>query len=291
MKLKTALIIYLLSIFLTAAYRLTSVAQKQLELIICDVGQGDAILIQSGATQVLIDGGPDTAVMHCLGKHMMRFDRVIELVVVTHLDSDHIAGLIPVLSTYQVNKLMIGDENKETDDFNDLEQLVQAKKRLGMGLIKPVHRTEIVLGKARKIQVINIFSENILQDSERIELKRTATINDRSIALLLVCDQAKAVLMADIEERVEQAMVSLSLLEDVNLLKVGHHGSKSSTSEALVRVTRPEISAISVGKINHFGHPSPQVISRLLEYGSTVLRTDQEGDLVFRCLTDRFQFQ
>ncbi len=291
MKLKTAIGIYLLSVLLNATYRLANTAQGDLELIVCDVGQGDAILIQSGKTQVLIDGGPDAAVMRCLGKYMVRFDRVIELVVVTHLDSDHIAGLIPVLSTYQVDKLMIDDETKETDDFKDLKQLVQAKKRQGMESIEPVHGTEVVLGKEQKLRVINIFSESTLQDSGMSDLKSTATSNDRSIGLFLVCDQAKAVLMADIEDRVEQAMVSLKLLDDVNLLKVGHHGSKSSTSEALLRVTRPEISAISAGKNNHFGHPSPQVISRLLEYDSMVLRTDQEGDLVFRCQADRYQLQ
>lgn len=277
------LLIFSLSVGLTMIDYLKIFLDNQLRLVFCNVGQGDAMLIQQGFTQVLIDGGPDKHVLSCLGKYMPWFDRDIELIVATHPDSDHIGGLYDVFLRYDVARLLRSEEQRSTAVFNDLERLIKAEKIGGLTEFRPMNGLSFSLDHVSKISVISLFTENMLQDSDVVDSYQNQSTNNRSIGLIFECGQTKALLMADIEEEMEQSMMSKGLLMDVNILKVGHHGSKSSTSTDFIRTTLPETSIISVGENNKFGHPSPEVISKLLDQGSKIYRTDQDGDVVFVC--------
>lgn len=280
---KKYLLIFSLSIGATLATYLKVVIEDYTRLIFCDVGQGDAILIEHGFTQVLIDGGPDQQILSCLGEYIPWFDRKIELVVITHPDTDHIGGLHDVFLGYNVQRILRSEEQKLTTVFNDLERLIKAEKIDGLSEFRPLNGQSFSFDDNSKISVISIFSEDMLQDPDAISYYQSLSTNNQSIGLLYECGADKALLMADIEEEIERAMIDKRLLMDVNILKVAHHGSKSSTSIDLVNVTAPETSIISVGKDNRFGHPSLEVISRLIDHGSTIYRTDHDGDISFIC--------
>ena len=265
--------------------------REELQIVFCDVGQGDAILLQLGRVQVLIDGGPDQEVLRCLGEYMPWLDREIELIVATHPDADHIGGLFDVISSYQVQYLVWTGESKETDDFKRLYELVQAKKEVGLVVMEAKNGQIFKLATAGFLKIICLFTENTLQDAGQKEQNNNFSINDGSIALLLEYKQTKSLFMADIEAGGEQALISNGLLNNVDLLKVGHHGSKSATSLPLLLATQPEISIISVGKNNQYGHPSPEVVSRLEAIGTILMRTDQLGDIELRTKGTTFVFQ
>jgi len=267
------------------------ISPQDFQLVVCDVGQGDAILIQYLNKQVLVDGGPDQKVLECLGRYMPWFDRQIELVVISHFDSDHIGGLNDVFLNYTVNNLLMSKQIKQTDDFKRLDELIQIKKGIGMKVFSPENTLVLTLAEGLKFQPILAFSENILEDVDGESKKNKVSSNDGSIAIFLSFKNAKALLMADIEEVGEQAILKQNLLMDVNLIKVGHHGSKSSTTLPLLTATQPEIAVISVGKRNQYGHPSSEVIARLKKFNSLVFRTDLEGDLVFTSNGQIFLFQ
>jgi len=106
--------------------------------------------------------------------------------------------------------------------------------------------------------------------------------NDLSVVLLLEWGAFRALLTGDAPQAVENALARTGLLEDIDVLKVGHHGSRTSTGSALLRATLPEVALISAGRDNGFGHPHAEVLDRLAAHGVRVLRTDRDGTIVVR---------
>ncbi len=265
---------------------------NKLHVVVCDVGQGDAILVTRGFYQVLIDGGRDDQVLRCLNHHLPIGDRTIELVVATHADADHIGGLSPVLSSFRVLKLMTNQQVKQTADFKQFWQLVQAEKERGMQLDFACVGQVVWLSNKLQLKVISTSgragingvcvkdtTENTLSDKTLLTKSKDKNYNNGSIVLLLSFLEHRYLFTGDLEAEGELALIRSGLLSKINVLKVGHHGSKSSSSLPFLLTLRPEISLISVGKGNPYHHPSPLVINRLLEVGSKVYRTDLSGDI------------
>ena len=265
---------------------------NRLHVITCDVGQGDAILISYRFQQMLIDGGRDEKVLDCLNHYMPMGDRTIEVVVATHADADHIAGLAQVLESFKVLKLISTQQGKQTDDFKRFWELVQVEKSTGMRLIYPQPQQVVWLvgplsakvvstSGSRSIEppLITTKTETRLSDVFTQNKKKTIDYNDGSIVVLLQFGEQLFLFTGDLEKTGELALIKTGLLRRVNVLKVGHHGSKSSSGRAFLGVLRPEITLISVGEANQYGHPSPQVIQRLLEVGANTYRTDQQGNI------------
>jgi len=266
--------------------------EKKLHLVMCDVGEGDAILISYGYQQMLIDGGRDEAVLYCLNRHLPIGDRTIELVVATHPDADHIGGLTWVLESYRVLNLVTSQQIKQTDDFKQFWRLVQAKKTKGMRLIFPTVNQVLWIDRHLLAKVVSTSSsgsfssldnvrstENILSDEIDKSIQKSNDYNNGSIVILFSFDRYVFLFTGDLEKEGELAIIHSGLLSKANVLKVGHHGSKSSSSMQFLGIIRPEISLIGVGKGNLYHHPSPQVVNRLLEVGSKVYRTDRDGEI------------
>ncbi len=261
------------------------------------MGQGDAILITSFYTQILVDGGKNAAVLECLAEHMPFWDRKIELVVATHPDSDHIGGLVEVLKRYQVhqiweNGLTLG---KETSIAADFMALASFQAELG-AKVYAITSGATIYADNRKITGIalapssNFLSKTLpnksqteisLLDKSSVDIESSANTNDRSIVLYFNLDGVKVLLMGDLEAEGELALLHSSLISDVHVLKVGHHGAKTSTTSEFLHKSKPEIALISSGKNNSYGHPDPEVISRLRASGAEIFRTDQHGSITF----------
>lgn len=239
---------------------------NNLRLTFCNVGQGDAIIVSYKTYQVLIDGGPDNSVLYCLGKNLAFWDRKLEVVVLTHPQADHMTGLIEVFRRYRVEKFLASKIVNDTSEYWQLKELVASKgiktKELTSGdklRFGPVELEAIW----PETQVLGAAS--FVKETNKIATVLKGRFNNFTWLLTSDSGEKEESLMRD-------------KLEPVEILKVGHHGSKYSSGESFLKTIRPKAAVISVGK-NQFGHPTPEVLKRLEAVGAEVLRTDEKGTI------------
>jgi len=230
-------------------------------VVVCDVGQGDAILATYKNTQVLFDVGPDNKkVLKCLENHIPFWDKTIEAVVLSHGDSDHVGGLNDVVKTYKVK---IFFSNGYLD--NDIEQKIYSKK---------ISQNDIVS--------ISLFDFDVVWPDQKLEKEVDGNENSVAGILSLKNNEWTMFLSGDMESDSEQKLIWREILnKPVTVLKVSHHGSKTATSEELLEILKPKTAVISVGKNNRFGHPTKEVLERLKNSGAEIKRTDESGEVVF----------
>lgn len=229
-------------------------------LIACDVGEGDALLATEGKIQILIDGGPDNQVLACLGKYLPFWDREIELVILTHPDKDHYGGLVEVFKRYKVDNYL---SNGLTSSSQSYEAL-----RNGMG---GRGIREVIAKKGTGIRVGKIYLD-VVSPEEAVNSRES---NDNSLAILLKYADFEAVLTGDAPKEILNQVLPE---EQVEYIKLSHHGSKTGTDAALLDRVRPKMAVISVGK-NSYGHPDEEVLKILRDYDTKILRTDLLGDI------------
>ncbi|MBI1907919.1 MBL fold metallo-hydrolase [Candidatus Uhrbacteria bacterium] len=232
-----------------------------------DVGQGDAIFIDAPDMQVLIDGGPSDAVLEKLSSVLPPWDRSIDLVVATHPHADHILGLDAVLGRYAVGALVDTGTPYDTAAAEGFERLGGAAATVAQAGMS------WELGNGATLEVV--WPEVPVTDA-------VDNVHDGNVVLLLTYGETTMLLTGDAETEHEEAF-ALDL-PHIDVLKVGHHGSDTSTGMTLVNLTSPDYAIISVGAENDYGHPSPLVVDRLARSGAAVLRTDLDGDI--RVLTE-----
>lgn len=248
------IIYFLILVTLTVWLSVFSIDNK-LHIIACDVGQGDAILIQKNTTQILIDSGSGNRVLDCLGKYMPFFDKEIELAISTHIDKDHSGGFLDISRAYKIDKLLIF--SSQTNE-----------------VLRKVANLTIEPRKGMVIRVGMIYLD-ILHPDEGFQSKDT---NDTSIVTLLRYSQFKAIFMGDLELNISEKLFEEAKIGSVDYIKISHHGSKNGTSEKLLELLRPKVAIISVGK-NSYGHPDQKVVEMLKMTNTKLKRTDQEGDV------------
>ncbi len=245
-----------------------------------DIGQGDALFIE-GPTgmQVLVDAGPDTgAILRELPKVMAFGDRTLDAIIETHPDADHIGGFIDVLERYKVGAFITPGITSKTNT------LIEALK-------KSVDQEHALIYVARRGMVIDLGGGahlDVLYPDLDVSGFGDKT-NNGSIVARLVYGETEVLLTGDAAFATEDhllAIASSSLSADI--LKVGHHGSKTSTSAAFIQAVHPQMALISVGAKNTYGHPTGEVLSRLSTAGVPLMRTDQHGRIV--CTSDAIVF-
>ncbi|MGQ9627252.1 MAG: DNA internalization-related competence protein ComEC/Rec2 [Anaerolineae bacterium] len=249
-----------------------SLPDGYLHVVFFDVGQGDAIFIESPqGTQILVDGGPSPmALLSALGEEMPFWDRSIDMVVITHPDEDHIAGLVPVLERYHVGQVLDSPLPYESATARRLAELMEEKN-----IPRKVARAGMRLNIGD-----NIFIE-VLNPGERLLTGTGADDNNNSLVLRLSYGRASVLLTGDAEEGAELRMTASHKELASLVLKVSHHGAKAATGEAFLDAVQPEMAVIQVGADNRFGHPAPEVLARLEGKGAQVLRTDVHGKIEF----------
>lgn len=238
-----------------------------LEVIFFDVGQGDSILIQTSDNyQVLIDGGPDSTVIEKLGKRMPFYDREIEFLVLTHPDNDHIAGLIEVLKRYKVENILWTGVIKDKAEFREWQKLIKEES------------ANIYIASANQKYYRGDISITVLYPFESLKGEEVKDANNSSIVLRFDFGDNCILFAGDIYQSVEKQLINNSAL-DCDILKVAHHGSKSSSKEDFIKAVSPQIAIISAGKDNYYGHPHQETLDVLKKYGINIFRTDLEGDV------------
>lgn len=245
--------------------------QGLLLLSILDVGQGDAIFIEApDGGQVLIDGGPDNTVLARLGEIMPFWDRAIDAVILTHPHADHLDGLVAVLDRYQVGVVVESGVNHSIAEYELWRRKV---KERGIGRIVAVRGGVLHLGGGVRI--------DILAPDRPYDAESVRNIHEAAVVLRITFANSTALLMADAEAPRERELLASGIDIRSEVLKVGHHGSKTSTLEVFLRAVHPRLSAISVGARNRYGHPTQEVLDRLEAAGVRTFRTDRDGTITF----------
>jgi competence protein ComEC len=261
------------------------------QLVFCDVGQGDAVLLSKGFEQMLIDGGPNDQVLQCLANHLPFFDRTIEVVALTHPETDHLTGLIAVLGKYQVKYFLSSPVGSKSASYEAL--LTQIKKQSPpIKVINPYEGDKIKLnglevavlwpGRAwLASQLTECQATNCQLPGRVLGMSTEQKLNDFSLVFLLRRQNFAALLMGDADSRVQDEIMADNNLPKVNLLKFPHHGSKTGLREDFLAMIKPKEAVISVGK-NSYGHPTKEALELLKKYGVEVKRTDLEGEIQYQ---------
>ena len=216
---------------------------SKVEVIFCDVGQGDATLVTYKNWQMLIDTGPNNKrVLTCLEKNVPFWDKKIEVVMITHGDNDHSGGLTDVSKFYQI------------------EQIIDSKK---------VSQFDLIKTNWMEFEVVNSGP------NDNNEGSIAGILSYENIKIFLSGD-----ITTEVEQRLVWQTVLRQDSGAVNILKVSHHGSKNGTSEELLEVLKPKIAIISVGAKNKFGHPTKEVLDKLNKKQIKILRTDLDGEIL-----------
>jgi competence protein ComEC len=262
--------LFLLAIGLILAGIICNFQSQKLKIIFFNVGQGDAILIEKGLNQILIDGGPSGKVeLEKLGKYMPFWDRKIELIIATHPDKDHILGLAEVMENYKIGAVIDNGLGNDSATFQKYLDVIDQKN---IQRLKGERKMQIKFGEA-KIEIF--YPEKNMENN-------FADTNAGSIVARLIFGKNSFLFTGDFPTQKEFALISSSLDLNSRVLKVAHHGSKNSTSSEFLNKVNPIDAIIPVGK-NSYGHPTEEVLQKLKAKNVNIFRTDEKGDIKYIC--------
>lgn len=228
-----------------------------------DVGQGDSILLDIGETEILIDGGDrNPGAAGYLGAYV---DGPLEVMVATHTDADHIGGLIQALAQYDVAEIWINGYTESSDTFNDFMEAVNHEE----AVIHEAKLGDVIRAGALELNVLNppatLFSDT----------------NNNSVVLTLNYKETVFLFSGDAEIEAERAMLgqSVAALPDADILKVGHHASRSASSAAYLSAVKPEIAIYMCAAVNRYNHPHQETLDALRAAGAAVYGTENYGTI------------
>jgi competence protein ComEC len=247
--------------------------EDEISVWIFDVGQGDSIFIDAHI-DILIDGGPTSVIIEKLTEVLPFWDRTIDFIISTHPHADHLTGLIDVLRRYVVTTIYTSGQDYQTGAYDIFKDLSASQV------------DSMSVGDSIKLQ--QDVSIKTIWPMTDFEGKTLDDPNDGSIVLLINCFDTKILLTSDIGIDEEKAIIDS--VGDIDVLKVGHQGSNTSSSEEFLRAIDPEVAVISVCE-NDYGHPSNKVINRLDKVGAVVYRTDVDGDVRIMCSKDGYEIK
>lgn len=271
MKSKTVLLISALFIVLLVSVREYRVRPDgNVHVHVLDVGQGDSIFIVGPAgEQIIVDGGPNLSALSELGKRMSLFDRSIDVMVMTHPNLDHFYSFPDILRRYHVKTVLMTGIDFELGKYDEFLELLETE---GASLIIADPARDIDMGNGMKLDVLwpppIYFGKTMKGD-----------INDSSIVFKLIYGEDSMLFTGDIEEKGENELLASGANIDADILKVAHHGSRSSTSTGFLLEVSPELAVISVAAQNSYGHPHPHVMERLRQFGVRTLTTAEIGTI------------
>jgi competence protein ComEC len=237
-----------------------------------DVGQGDAILIQTpDGVNMLVDGGPDGAVLRELSRELPLFDTKIDLVVSTHPDKDHIGGLVDVLAKYEIKDILMTENSGESNLAKTYHEALENEQ----ANIHYARAGEVyTLGASTTVTVYSPTNDPSMLES-----------NASSIVLKVTYGTSDFLLTGDAPIGVEDYLaVTYGEILDSEVLKLGHHGSKTSSSELFLQTVSPSYAIVSAGLNNSYGHPHKEVLERVGKLHSQIINTAEEGAI--RLLSD-----
>lgn len=229
------------------------------------MGQGDAILIQCNGKNMLVDAGDDSMGDRVVSELTNLGVSALDVVVATHPHADHIGGMDEVLDAFPVSQFY---DSGNTDTTKTYEEMVQSIDEHGI----PYETVE----RGDRINLDPILSIQVLNPGPTL----TGDLNEDSVVLMIQHGSVDYLFMGDAGNTTESELLTTNYPLDIEILKVGHHGSKCSSSPQFLSTVTPETSIIMVGQGNRYGHPSSETLTALQNIGSTIYRTECDGDII-----------
>lgn len=257
----------------TAATGAAMSVEGTLQLHFFDVGQGDAALIQfPDGRNALIDAGPNASADELLQYLRELGVSRIDYLIASHPHEDHIGGMDEVVNALAIGEIYMPRLASDlTPTTKAYERLLTAIQNKGLTIKRCRPLTDIIREEGTSLQVLS-SDEAVHQD-----------LNNSSAVVKLTFGNCRVLFTGDIEAEAETALLEANRDVAADLLKVGHHGSSTSTSEAFLQAVSPRFAVISCGRDNSYGHPNAQTLNRLKNAGAAVSRTDEEGTVRFTC--------
>lgn len=247
--------------------------EQYLKVVFLDVGQGDAIYIESpNKKQILIDGGPDAKLLSELGKVMPFADRSIDMIIATHGDMDHIGGLSILSDNYNIDNILVSGNNSSSQISDSLDEKI---KKYNIKKIIAKRGMHIVMDDKENIYLDILFPDRDVSNFDTNDSSIVAKLTHKNNSFMFTGDASLYT-----ENLIEWNEKEDTLDSDV--LKLGHHGAKTSSSILWLEKITPDIAIISAGKNNKYGHPSKDVIDRLNNLKIPYLNTANVGNIIFK---------
>ncbi len=242
---------------------------KEAKVVFLDVGQGDAIFIQSpSGTQMLIDAGKDKSVVEGLHRVLPLFDRHIDIMLATHPDLDHIGGFLFVLKRFDTDLFVEPGSQSETDADETIHALLAEKN-----IQKTYASRGDVFNLGAGLAVTVLYPYTNVQHADP---------NESSIIALVTYGEHRFLLTGDASIGGELELVGVDAEQlQTTVLKLGHHGSNTSTHELFLQYTKPEYAIVSAGRNNSYGHPHQEVVERVKKYTQNIFSTQDKGSITF----------
>lgn len=248
-------------------------------LVFLDVGQGDAVLIQTPDGQdLVIDGGPSAQVSRDLGKYLGFGNNEIEVAVLTHPDSDHLTGMLAIIQDWPVRTILTTGVVAETELYRRWRATLEDVAGTVQSVMVGQHYQ---LGTYLAVDIVwpDRSWDGVTYTAKANDGR--GGINDVSVGTKITCAGSSVLMIGDASDAVEKKLLFLSADLQVDLLKISHHGSRFSSSHEFLRAVKPDMAVIPVGVKNRYGHPHPTVLERLRVLEIPVYRTDTAGTLEF----------
>ncbi|HBE9108297.1 TPA: MBL fold metallo-hydrolase [Clostridioides difficile] len=237
-----------------------------LSIHMIDVGQGDSILVQTPTNKnILIDGGDEDSENIIISYLRQKRIKTIDIIIATHPDSDHIGSLDNVIKKFNVNSIYMPEQSTDSEAYQNLINSCMDKNLS----IQYLYKND-VLNIDNNINIY-VLSPSYIQEESNLN----------SIVFKLTFNNNSFLFMGDAEEENEKEILHSFKLNNINFIKIGHHGSNSSSSLEFIKKISPDIAAISCGYKNQYGHPHRKVIDNLKQNHVSIYRTDRIGDIVF----------
>ncbi|MFA5777950.1 MAG: ComEC/Rec2 family competence protein [Candidatus Paceibacterota bacterium] len=265
-------VFFLLFIVVFLVYLDWQNSHRQFTFAMLDVGQGDALFIESPTgTQIMFDTGPARKVLGPLQKIMSPFDKSIDAIVITNPDADHIGGFLDILKNYKVGVVLEPGTLTDSKTYQNLKEEIK-KKNIPDILAKRGMRLDLGGG---------VFIDILFPNRD---VSAWAT-NDGSVVARLTYGEESIMLMGDAPSKTEKIILAENSKTQLasTILKVGHHGSRTSTSTQFVETILPTYALISDGKNNKYGHPHQETLNTLNKFGVQIFRTDLLGTIIIKC--------
>ena len=270
-------IIQIILIFLIISF-IYNIIPKNLKIHFIDVGQGDStFIITPNNKTILIDGGGNTSSEYDVGESVLLpyiLDRgytKIDYIFVSHFDQDHIGGILTILEELKVGQIFISKQIENSENYQNFLNIIK-EKEINVKILKQGDKLEIEK---------NLYFDILWPNEEQIQEN---ILNNNSLVFKLQYKDFSMLYTGDMEKIAEEKILTLygKNVEKLKstVLKIAHHGSKTSTTDKFLKVVNPKIGLIGVGKNNLFDHPASEVINRLNKLGTKIFRTDKNGEII-----------
>jgi len=264
------LIIALVFITVGSLYFIGSLTYNKFQLSFLDVGQGDSIFVRTPDDYIiLIDGGPGANILEALAEVLPLYTRTLDLVVLTHPHADHVNGLVEIVKRYNIKKALLVGTDYENAYYNKMLEVLNEKKI-------PV----IFADSSRDLKVGKYVYLDIIWPTKKSS-KNNENVNNASLAMRIVFKDKIIFLGGDAEKEEEKEILESGFEINSDILKAGHHGSRTASAKEFLNSVTPQIVVIQSGKDNKFGHPHAETLQTLFDKGIQIRRNDLEGRIDF----------